>query len=286
MPSPEMPEMPETPAGACDAHLHVFDPRFPAEAPHAMQAGATAADYQPLRQRLGLDRAVIVQPRAHGTDNGVTLDAIRALGAARTRGIAVVRPDVPDALLRSMDDGGMRGIRFSLYTSRDAMVDLDMLEPLARRIAPLGWHVQLHWRADQIVAHRALLGRLPCPMVFDHMARLPAHEGARHPASDVVRALVQQGRAWVKLSGPYLNSATGAAGGYADCDALARAWVREAPQRLVWGSDWPHVTEKADPPDTSMLLALLARWAPDAATRERVLVANPAELYGFSGAQR
>ena len=269
------------PAGACDAHLHVFDARFAAEAPHAMQAGATAADYLRLRQRLGLSRAVIVQPRAHGTDNRVTLDAIRTLGAAHTRGIAVVRPDVADATLRSMDDGGIRGIRFSLYTDRDAMVSLDMLEPLARRIAPLGWHVQLHWRADQIVEHQALLACLPCPMVFDHMARLPAQGGTRHPAFGVVRGLVQQGRAWVKLSGPYLNSAAGLAGGYADCDALAQAWVREAPGRLIWGSDWPHVTEKADPPDTAMLLALLERWIPGADTRQRVLVANPAALYGF-----
>lgn len=265
------------PAGACDAHLHVFDARFPAEAPHAMQAGATAADYLALRRRLGLTRAVIVQPRAHGTDNRVTLDAIRALGPGHTRGIAVVRSDVDDAQLRALHDGGIRGIRFSLYTDRDAMVSLDMLEPLARRVATLGWHVQLHWRADQIVAHRELLERLPCAIVFDHMARLPAHTGTRHPAFGVVRGLVQQGRTWVKLSGPYLNGGTG----HADVDALAQAWVREAPERLVWGSDWPHVTEKAHPPDTAMLLALLSRWIPDAATREQVLVANAARLYRF-----
>lgn len=274
-------DLPELPAGACDAHLHVFDPRFPAEAPQAMQAGATAADYATLRQRLGLQRAVVVQPRAHGVDNSVTLDAIDVLGPRNTRGIAVLRPDVPDQQLRALHDGGICGIRFSLYTDRDAMVSLDMLEPLARRVAALGWHVQLHWRADQIVAQRSLLERLPCPLVFDHMARLPVHEGTRHPAFDVVRSLVQRARAWVKLSGPYLNSAAGLAAGYADTDALARAWVREAPERLVWGSDWPHVTEKANPPDTTMLAALLGRWIPDATTRARVLVANAAELYGF-----
>lgn len=269
------------PPGACDAHLHVFDARFPAEAPHAMRSGATAADYRMLRQRLGLQRAVIVQPRAHGVDNRVTLDAIQALGARQTRGIAVLRPDVDDAQLRALHDGGIRGIRFSLYTERDAMVRLDMLEPLARRVAALGWHVQLHWRADQIAAQRQLLERLPCALVFDHMARVPVSEGVRHPAFDVVRGLVQQGRAWVKLSGPYLDSAEGAATGYADSDALASAWVREAPERLVWGSDWPHVTETACPPDTAMLLAALHRWAPDAATRRKVLVDNAAQLYGF-----
>jgi predicted TIM-barrel fold metal-dependent hydrolase len=269
------------PAGACDAHLHVFDPRFAPQAPDAMRAGATAADYAALGARLGLERAVIVQPRAHGTDNRATLQAIRSLGADRARGIAVLRPDVDDAELRALDEGGVRGIRFSLHSDRDAAVRLDMLEPLARRVADLGWHVQLHWLADQIVAHAALLRRLPCTLVFDHMARLPVDRGEDHAAFELVRDLVQQGRAWVKLSGPYLNSAEGLATGYADSDAMARAWVREAPQRLVWGSDWPHVTEAADPPDTALMLALLERWVPDAGQRARVLAANAAELYGF-----
>ena len=269
------------PAGACDAHLHVFDARFVAEAPHAMRPHATAADYQALRQRLGLQRAVIVQPRAHGTDNRATLDAIQTLGPQHTRGIAVLRPDVDDTQLRALHEGGIRGIRFSLYTERDAMVTLDMLEPLAHRVAALGWHVQLHWRADQIAAQRELLLRLPCTIVFDHMARLPASEGLYHPAYGIVRALVEKGNAWVKLSGPYLNSNEGLATGYADVDTLAQAWVREAPERLVWGSDWPHVTETAHPPDTAQLLALLERWIPDAANRKRVLVHNPAQLYEF-----
>ncbi len=273
--------MPALPAGACDAHLHVFDPRFAPEAPGAMRPGASAADYAAVRGRLGLARAVIVQPRAHGTDNRATLEAIRQLGAADTRGIAVVRPDVGDDQLRALHEGGIRGIRFSLHSDRDAAVRLDMLEPLAQRIASLGWHVQLHWLGEQIAANAELLRRLPCAMVFDHMARLPLGQGADHPAFGVVRALVQQGRAWVKLSGPYLNSGEGLATGYSDSDAVARAWVREAPERLVWGSDWPHVTEAAHPPDTALMLALLQRWIPDAGQRARVLAANAAELYGF-----
>lgn len=273
------------PAGACDAHLHVFDPRFDtrfwAEAPQAMRAHATAADYAQLRGAMGLERAVIVQPRAHGTDNRATLHAIQSLGAASTRGIAVVHPEITDAQLQALHEGGIRGIRFSLHTEHDAAVRLDMLEPLAERIAALGWHVQLHWLASQIAAHAALLQRLPCTLVFDHMARLATDAGRHQPAFDVVRGLVQQGRAWVKLSGPYLNSRAGLAAGYADCEPLAQAWVAEAPQRLVWGSDWPHVTEAAHPPQTPMLLALLSRWIPDAALRARVLVDNAAELYGF-----
>lgn len=270
------------PAGACDAHLHAFDPRFAPQAPDAMRTGATAGDYAVLRDRLGLRRAVIVQPRAHGTDNRATLQAIRLLGVAHTRGIAVVHPDVDDAELRALHEGGIRGIRFSLHSDRDAAVSLDMLLPLAQRIAALGWHVQLHWLAEQIVAHGALLQCLPCTMVFDHMARLPVSQGAAHPAFGIVRGLVRQGRAWVKLSGPYLNSDAGLAAGYADGDAVARAWVREAPGRVVWGSDWPHVTEAAHPPDTALMLALLERWIPDAGLRKRVLVDNAAGLYGFA----
>lgn len=269
------------PAGACDAHLHVFDPRFAAEAPQAMRSHATAADYAQLRGAMGLERAVIVQPRAHGTDNRATLQAIKVLGAARTRGIAVVHPDITDAQLQALHDGGIRGIRFSLHTEHDAAVRLDMLEPLAERIAALGWHVQLHWLGSQIKEHAELLRRLPCTLVFDHMARLAGDAGLHQAAFDVVRGLVQQGKAWVKLSGPYLNSRAGLAAGYADSDVLARAWVAEAPQRLVWGSDWPHVTEAAHPPQTPMLLALLSRWIPDGALRARVLVDNAAQLYGF-----
>ena len=269
------------PPGACDAHMHVYDACHPVAAPQAMQAHATAQDYLPVRQRLGLQRAVVVQPRAHGTDHGATLDAIRQLGAEHTRGIAVLRPDVSDAELQRLQDGGIRGVRFTLYTERDAVVDLSMLEPLARRIHPLDWHVQLHLRTDQIEQHEALLRRLPCTMVFDHMARLTGPDWSRRHAYPVVRELVQQGRAWVKLSGPYLNAPAGPDGLYEGCRGVAQAWVREAPERLVWGSDWPHVTEPAPKPDDAALLRLLSHWIPDAATRQRVLVDNAAQLYGF-----
>ncbi|HBJ99776.1 MAG TPA: 2-pyrone-4,6-dicarboxylate hydrolase, partial [Delftia acidovorans] len=164
---------------------------------------------------------------------------------------------------------------------------LDMLEPLAERIAALGWHVQLHWLASQIEAHAALLQRLPCTLVFDHMARLADSAdgaGVHQPAFGVVRGLVQQGRAWVKLSGPYLNSRAGLAAGYADCDALAQAWVAEAPQRLVWGSDWPHTTEAPGSVNDADLVDLLQAWAGTDEAMDRILEDNPARLYGFDGA--
>ena len=270
------------PPDACDAHMHVYDRRFPRVGGAALLDHATAGDYRGLQRRIGTRRTVVVQPRVHGTDNDVTLDAIAMLGREVTRGIAVLRPDVSDAVLARLDAGGIRGIRFTLYTPTHAATGFDSVEPLANRVHELGWHVQLHWNADQIVEHAALLGRLPGTVVFDHLARLPLPEGRAHPAFGVVRALLDDGRAWIKLSGAYLDSASGAAGGYADTDAVAGGWARLAPRRTVWGSDWPHPTEEAHAkPDDAALFDLLARWVPDEAARRRVLVDNPAVLYGF-----
>jgi len=266
------------PASACDAHIHVYDRTFAFSGP--MVDGGTAADYRLLQRRLGTTRAVVVTPRIVGTDNAVTLDAIRQLGADRTRGVAVLHPDVTDGELQRLHDGGVRGIRFTLYTPEHAATGFDMVEPLARRVHDLGWHVQLHWNAVQIVEHAALLRRLPCTMVFDHLARLPLPEGTAHPAFDVVRGLLETGRAWIKLSGPYLTAPAGAVDGWRAVDGIARTWVRLAPQRLVWGSDWPHPTEGIKPDDAA-LLDLLGRWTDDDATRRSILVDNPARLYDF-----
>lgn len=270
------------PEGACDSHMHVYDRRFAAiDAPAAMVDHATADDYRLLQQRIGTQRTVVVQPRAHGTDNTVTLAAIRSLGPQHTRGIAVVRPDVTDDELERLHAGGIRGIRFTLYTATHAAVDFSMVEPLAHRVHALGWHVQLHWSADQIVEHAPLLERLPGAVVFDHLARMPQPDPLAHPAFAIVRRLLDNGRTWIKLSGAYLNSGVGAEGGYADTETIAQAWVRQAPERMVWGSDWPHSTEPVDKPDDAALFDLLARWTPDEATRKRVLVDNPAQLYQF-----
>jgi D-galactarolactone isomerase len=192
--------MPAVPTGACDAHLHVFDPRFP-EVPGprltATPTQATAADYRELRERMGTTRAVIVQPRVYGTDNRCTLDAIAQLGAADTRGIAVVKPDVDDATLEMLHAGGIRGVRMTLHAAAGAPTSIDMLEPLAARIQTVGWHLQLHLQADQIAEHARTIARLACPVVFDHLARLPpGRAGLAHPAFDIVRGLLQDGRAW------------------------------------------------------------------------------------------
>ncbi len=271
------------PEDACDAHIHIYDPAFPEVAGPALTATpqqATVDDYRRIQQRLGLRRCVVVQPRIYGTDNRATLDAVARLGPAQARGIAVVTPEVAEAELQALHAGGIRGVRMTLHAATGAPTRIEMLGALAARIAPLGWHLQLHLQAEQIAAHADALAALPCPMVFDHLARLPQPQGTAHPAFGVVRALLQGGRAWLKLSGAYLNTRTGGPG-YADTLAVARAWVDAAPDRLVWGSDWPHSTEETHKPDDAALLDLLADWVPDAGTRRAVLVANPARLYGF-----
>jgi len=154
-----------------------------------------------------------------------------------------------------------------------------MIEPLAQRIAAFGWHVQLNMPADRIVENADLLRRLPTQIVFDHMGQFPLPAGLAHPAYGVIRSLVDRGRAWVKISGAYLNTRIGPPT-YADATAIAQAYVEAAPERLVWGSDWPHPSPPVKP-DDAMLFDLLAAWAPEEATRNRILVANPEALYGF-----
>jgi D-galactarolactone isomerase len=268
------------PADACDCHMHIYDPRFPPQRPQSrMQADAAVAEYRLLQRRIGTSRVVIVTPAVYATDNAVTLDAIARLGAG-ARGVAVVHPDVGDAELRRLADGGVRGIRFTQFDPATAVTTLDMIEPLSRRAADLGWHVQIHMRADQIAAAESLWPRLPSTIVFDHLGRLPQPTGIDHPAFAVIRRLIDQGRAWVKLSGAYLDTKVGHPA-YADAGQVARAFVAAAPERMVWGSDWPHPTEQ-NKPDDAVLFDLLADWVPDAATRRRVLVSNPETLYGFA----
>lgn len=270
------------PDRSCDCHLHILDPRFPLAAPSStLPQGATVAEYQLLQQRTGTTRAIIVQAKQFGTDNRCTLDAVARLGIANARGIAVVRPEVTDAELRALNDGGIRGLRFSLWNPQDAVMSMDMIEPLANRIGDLGWHIQLHMSGDQYAENAAMLQRLACPLVIDHMGRIPPQAGTRHPAFQVIGRLVDKGKTWVKLSGAYLNTLSGPPA-YGDATAVAQAFSALAPERVVWGSDWPHVTEKEHKPDDALLFDLLTEWIPDEGARRRALVDNPAALYGFA----
>jgi predicted TIM-barrel fold metal-dependent hydrolase len=274
----------KAPANACDCHHHIYDPgRFPF-APNAGRnspSNGTAADYKLLQKRIGTTRSVVVQPRNYAVDNAVTLDAIARLGPNNTRGVAVLHPTVTDAELKKLNDGGVRGIRFTLGDPATAVVTVDMIEPLAKRIANLGWHIQFNVSGNQIVELADLMRGLPTMMVFDHLANPPLPAGADHPSHAIVRGLIDKGRTFVKLSGAYANSKVGPPA-YPEATKIAQAFVKAAPQRLVWGSDWPHpALPDNNKPDDALLFDLMSEWAPDEATRNRILVDNPATLYGF-----
>jgi predicted TIM-barrel fold metal-dependent hydrolase len=271
----------KAPALACDCHMHIYDAaRFPlAPVERVAPTNAAVPQYRLLQKRLGTMRVVVVTPRNYATDNRATVDAIAQM-APNARGVAVVHPTVTDAELKQLHAAGIRGIRFSLGDPKTAAVTEDMIEPLAKRIAALGWHVQINWTSDQIATADALWKRLPTPIVFDHIGQLPASGGLAHPAYTVMRRLLDAGRAWVKLSVTYTNSRVGPPG-YDDVVQVGQALVKAVPERLVWGSNWPHPNEPKSP-DDARLFDLMARWAPDEAIRRRILVDNPARLYDFA----
>jgi len=268
------------PMNACDCHIHIYDDRFQIISRHRqIQAQARPEDYRLLQQRIGTSRAIIVTPGPYRTDNRVTLDAIARLCPSNSRGVAVIHPDVTDAELRKMAMEGIRGIRFTLWNPATAVTNIGMIEPLAQRINDLGWHVQIHMRADQIADAGGLLQRLPSPVVFDHMGRLPQPGAVNHPAFKIICRMIDKGRTWVKLSGFYLDTKVGSPT-YADVSEIAKTYIKAAAERLIWGSDWPHPTEKQKP-DDALLVDLLTAWTSDEETFRRILVENPAVLYGF-----
>jgi D-galactarolactone isomerase len=274
----ELPKL-KAPPNACDCHMHIYDSRFPV-APNAKlrPPNATVDDYRLLQKRIGATRNIVVTPSTYGADNSCTLDAIAKLGTT-ARGVAVVDTGAADAELKRLDGLGICGIRFNLVQS--GATTIDMLEPLSKRVNDLGWHVQIHMLGDQIVENAELLQRLPSPIVFDHMARIPEPAGVDHPAFAFVLKLIDRGRTWVKLSSAYQDSKSGPPA-YGDVSKVAGAYVNAAPERMVWGSDWPHPTEKTDAkPDDAVLFDLLTDWAPQEAVRNRILVDNPAALYRF-----
>ena len=235
---------------------------------------ATVADYRLFQKRIGTTRNIVVLPSPYVVDNRCLLDALSQFGPT-ARGIAVVHPDVSDADLKHFQRAGVCGLRITLAPR--SLTSIEMLEPLTKRAAALGWHIQINGVADQIQAAMPVLSRLPVPVVFDHLAHAPS---AGSPLFASVAKLLQSDKAWVKLSGAYVDSKTGPPA-YVDRSIVAKAFVKEAPQRLVWGSDWPHPSEKSKP-DDALLFDLLARWVPDKALRHQILVNNPGRLYGFA----
>jgi len=272
----------KAPQNATDCHHHIYSSRFKVDPNSTLRPGdASVADYRLLQKRIGTSRNVIVQPSTYGVYNDGLIEALGECGPT-ARGVAVVNTSVTDDELKRLDAARVRGVRFNLATPGGATT-MEMLEPIAKRIAPMGWHVQFNMSADMTLAAKDVLNRLPCQIVFDHLAHLPQPVGAGDPAFAVVADLLQKGKAWVKLSGAYQETKVGPPT-YADTIPVAQAYVKAAPERCVWGSDWPHPSEQRKPalPDDAVLFDLLAQWAPDEAVRNRILVDNPARLYGFS----
>jgi len=271
------------PDGACDCHHHIYDPRFP-YVPNAFlkPPPAPAADYRELQKKLHTSRNVLVQATSYGTDNRCLLYGMAQMGQACI-GVCVVGSAVSDTQLRYLHEAGVRGARIRLGMG-DA-VKLEEVAPLARRIAPLGWHMQFNMAPELIVQMESLLLGLPVPVILDHLGHAT---DTQSPHYRTVRKLLDSGHGWIKLSGAYLYGKSGPPD-YADTSAAARSFIAAAPERCVWGSNWPHPdasSGRIPVPDDVGLLNLFGQWVPDAALRHRILVENPEKFYGFDPNQR
>lgn len=267
----------QMPAGACNAHLHIIDPAFPNDGKAAAQIG-TVASYRKLAGELSLPRAVFVQAKPFALDNACLVDAIEKFGWENCRGIAVMNREVSDAELLRLHEAGVRGLRFSVWNPNNAVVSFDDCLPLSERVKDMGWNMQLHMSARQLSEHADAIRAIPCRVVVDHMGRLDPHLGTGDPAYLVLCRLLDRGNVYVKLSGPYLNTVSGEP--WDDATAVAVALAEFAPERVVWGTDYPHVTEKVKPDETA-LVNMIPVWLPTEKARQLALVDNPQELYGF-----
>jgi predicted TIM-barrel fold metal-dependent hydrolase len=257
----------------------VFGPadRFPfAPGRRYTPPDAGAADLARLQRRLGLTRAVLVQASCHGTDNAAMVDALRGADG-RYAGVAMVDETFTPDDLAELQEAGVRGARFNFVAHLGGAPDLGRFDRVVARVAPLGWHVVLHFDAADLTAYAGLLDRMPCPYVIDHMARVDAAAGLEQAPFRALLGLLADERCWVKVSGAERLTAGGAPP-YDDVVPFARALVEAAPDRVLWGTDWPHPNVR-HVPDDGDLLDLLADFAPDPDARQRILVDNPARLY-------
>ncbi len=280
-PDPHRPTVFDVPPGACDAHCHIFGPadRFP----YAPDRTYTPPDsgferLEWFQERLGLSRAVFVQASCHGTDNSAMVDAL-VRGGGRFAGVAMVDDSFSDADLGALHDAGVRAARFNFVAHLGGAPDMDRFWRIVGRVAPFGWHIVLHFDAVDLPAYAGSLDRLPVPYVIDHIARVDAGAGLDQEPFARLCELLADERAWVKVSGAERISAEGPPH-YADVVPFARKVIEVAPDRVLWGTDWPHPNVRRMPDDGD-LVDLLAAFAPDEATRNRILVDNPARLYDF-----
>jgi len=269
------------PPKACDAHCHVFGPaaKFPYAAvraytpPDAPKEGLAA-----LHNILGIERAVIVQASCHGSDNRATLDAI-ATSAGRYRGIAIVDDTFTDRDYLTLHEGGIRGVRFNFVKHLGGMPDMDVFRRVVERIEPLGWHLVVHLDAVDIAELSGIFRKLPLPFIIDHMGRVKAAAGLEQPPFRALLELMKLEHCWVKVCGSERVSNAGPP--FPDAVPLAQALVNRAPDRALWGTDWPHPNITRHMPNDGDLVDLVPLIAPDEQLRHRLLVENPATLYDF-----
>jgi 2-pyrone-4,6-dicarboxylate lactonase len=269
------------PVNACDAHCHIFGPAqlYPLAANQSYSPpDAPLGALRALHARLGIGRAVIVNATAYGTDHRIALDAI-AQSEGRYRGVANLDASVTEREIEMLAQGGFRGCRFSFLEHLGGAPDMSVFDRVLAMVAPFGWHVDLLIDASGLAEHSGLLRRLPLPYVIDHMGRVDASRGVRQePLEALLRLLRSDDKCWVKLSGADRVSAM--CGSLRDAVPVAHEIIDAAPDRVLWGTDWPHPHVKLLPADHE-LIDLIPLLAPDADRRQRMLVANPERLYGF-----
>ena len=276
------------PAGAVDAHCHVFGPG--GEFPYAPErkytpCDASKADLFALRDRLGFTRNVVVQATCHGADNRAMVDACLASGG-RARGIATVRRDITDAQLQSLHDAGVRGVRFNFVKRLVDFTPRDELQEIATRINALGWHIVIYFEAPDLAELLPFFTSLPTPVVVDHMGRPDVSKPVDGPEFQAFVAFMRDNpRVWSKVTCPERLSVTGprALNGepepYRDFVPFARHLVETFPDRVLWGTDWPHPNLKDHMPDDGLLVNIIPKIAPTAELQRKLLVDNPMRLY-------
>lgn len=277
-PDPKRPDL-VLPAGACDTHCHVFGPA--ARFPFAPERTYTPEDASKellfaLHRHLGIERSVVVQASCHGTDNSAMLDAVAA-SEGRYRGIAMVDGEVSADELQRLHDGGVRGVRFNFVTHLGKPADFDAIRKIVRKIIPLGWHAVVHFDAHRLVGLAPFLKELELPLVIDHMGRIDAGAGVDQEAFQLLLGLMEDPRFWVKVCGSERVSRTGPP--FHDAAGFGRLLVEKFPDRVLWGTDWPHPNVTRHMPDDGELVDLLQLIAPDPAALQTLLVDNPTRLY-------
>ena len=264
------------PAGACDCHAHIFSSRFTVlPGSHFVPPECPLDDYLRMLRTIGCERAVLVQPSVYGTDNTAISEALQS-GRFELRGVAVVAPDPAQRELERLHALGYRGIRINTASGTPGLKLADA-QRLAARISPLGWHLQFYADLRAMPELEQVLAGLPVNVVIDHFARIRAAEGLNAPAFQALLRLLRQEHCWAKLMGPYFIS--DAFPRYPDIAPFARAMIEAAPDRVLWGTDWPHPSAREKMPDEGDLADLLLEWAPDEAQRRKMLVDNPSRLY-------